>query len=130
MCQEFVPPKKNPTRKHKEIPISSLTTPVFINFVSLMTAPKHLAIIGPIRGEMSILATRFTELSSSKPKAAMIAATMIKIIKSNVTTALLCTDWTTWATVSRDLIDATNLVPKVVRFGLKQVEEGLKYLTF
>lgn len=87
-------PNKNPTVVAIAMPMNSFTTPMHFNFPSLITVPKMAAIIGPIRGEINILAAKNRVLFSTNPKAASIPATIRSITKSNVIAASPATSCT------------------------------------
>lgn len=55
-------------------PISSDRIPIRCNFLSAITVPNVPAIMGPIRGDINIAATMFTELFSTSPTAATMSA--------------------------------------------------------
>lgn len=67
-------------------------------------------IMGPIKGEINILAAKKSVLSSTRPKAAKMLATINRIIKSNERVASDFTSSTILATLRRALTDDMNLV--------------------
>ena len=69
-----------------------------------MTVPKMPARMGPIKGEISMLATKVTEEDSTKPRKAITPARVSNIRKSKVKWALFSMLLITSPTIIRDLM--------------------------
>ena len=61
-------PNRNPTSTQIARAYSSLFRPIRMSFLFLMARPKTMARMGPIRGEINILATSWTGEFSTRPE--------------------------------------------------------------